>query len=49
MSLVDTVALREVAVTEYADIVVGVLLSGPNETRIFLKAGICPKSPDCFG
>lgn len=39
MSLVDTVALREVAVTEYADIVVGVLLSGPNETRIFLKDG----------
>lgn len=39
MSLVNTGALREIAMVEYADIVVGVLLPGPNEMRIFLKDG----------
>jgi hypothetical protein len=39
MSLVNTASLRAIAVTEYADIVVGVFLSGPNELRIFLKDG----------
>ncbi len=37
MSLVNTSSLREIAMVEYADIVVGVLLPGPNEVRIFLK------------
>jgi hypothetical protein len=37
MSLVNTGSLREIAMVEYADIVVGVLLPGPNELRIFLK------------
>jgi hypothetical protein len=37
MSLVNTSALREIAMVEYADIVGGVLLPGPNEVRIFLK------------
>lgn len=35
MSLVNTSSLREIAMVEYADIVVGVLLPGPNEVRIF--------------
>jgi len=39
MNLVNTNALREIAITEYADIVVGVLLPGPNEMRIFVKDG----------
>ncbi len=39
MSLVNTSSLREIAMVEYADIVVGVLLPGPNEVRIFLKDG----------
>jgi len=37
MSPVNTGSLREIAMVEYADIVVGVLLPGPNELRIFLK------------
>lgn len=39
MSLVNTDSLREIAMVEYADIVVGVLLPGPNEMRIFVKDG----------
>lgn len=39
MSQVDTNALRKIAITEYADIVVGVSLPGINEMRIFLKDG----------
>ncbi len=39
MSLVNTGALREIVMVEYADIVVGVLLPGPNEMRIFVKDG----------
>lgn len=39
MSLVDTGLLREIAMTEYADIVVGVSLPGANEMRVFLRDG----------
>ncbi len=39
MNLVNTVSLRAIATAEYADIVVGVLLPGTNELRIFMKDG----------
>jgi hypothetical protein len=39
MSLVDTGSLRKIAMTEYADIVIGVFLPGVNEMRIFLRDG----------
>ena len=39
MNLVDTVSLRAIATAEYADIVVGVLLPGTNELRIFITDG----------